>query len=175
MASNLIVKYTPTYFRHTHTLTTGEYKIAILQKYFYLWSTFVVTDSLDIYAMISFAVHKILLAFCCSDDSNASMTPIAHGKLAISYRPCFMESRSCCVSGNFTNSSSLRGSATVTRRIILHTLDLYKPETVSPVTCWKLPDAKNRSVISTRIVAEIGWLRFVVGLVSSSVRRVMYT
>ena len=46
--------------------------------------------------------------------------------------------------------------ATVTRRIILQTVDLCRPEIVSPVTCWKVPDAKNRRVISTCFVAETG-------------------
>ena len=46
--------------------------------------------------------------------------------------------------------------ATVTRRIILQTVDLCRPEIVSPVTCWKVPDAKNRRVISTCFVTETG-------------------
>ena len=62
------------------------------------------------------------------------MTPIAQGKFAISYKPCFIKSRSS-VSGNFTNWSNFRERATVTRRIILLTVDLSKPATVSPVTC----------------------------------------
>jgi hypothetical protein len=53
-------------------------------------------------------------------------------------------------------------------------VDLSTPATMSPVTCWKLPHAKNLSVMSTCFVAETGWLRFVAGLISSSTRRVIY-
>ena len=59
------------YFRHTHNLPTGRIQDYMFTTIFlFLWSTFVVTDSLHIYAVMSFAVHKIPLVFCWSDDSN---------------------------------------------------------------------------------------------------------
>ena len=54
------------------------------------------------------------------------------------------------------------------------TVDLSAPAVVSPVTCKKLPVAKNLNVINTWLVAEVGKLRLVDGLISSSTSRTMY-
>lgn len=58
------------------------------------------------------------------------------------------------------NWSTLREKFKVTRRTILLSVDMSSPATEYPMTCSKIPEARNLSFISTCRVSETEWLPF---------------